>query len=40
MKFLPEKFDLFPTYALVYSMDEYYLQRLKFEYVNDGFRSI
>ena len=40
MKFLPDKFDLFPTYALVYSMDEYYLQRLKFEYVNDGFRSI
>lgn len=40
MKFLPNKFDLFPTYALVYSMDEYYLKRLKFEYVNDGFRSI
>jgi hypothetical protein len=40
MKFLPEKFTLFPTYALVYSMDEFYLKRLNFEYVNDGFRSI
>ncbi|MCZ7610828.1 MAG: hypothetical protein M5U17_11755 [Ignavibacterium sp.] len=28
MKFLPEKFSLFPTYALVYSMDEYYLKKI------------
>jgi len=40
MKFLPEKFSLFPTYALVYSMDEYYLKKNNFEYVNDGFRNI
>ncbi len=40
MKFLPEKFSLFPTYALVYTMDEYYLKKNNFEYVNDGFRNI
>jgi len=40
MKFLPEKFSLFPTYAIVYTMDEYYLKKNNFEYVNDGFRNI
>lgn len=40
IKLLPEKLDLLSSYALVYSMDEYYLKYHNFGYVNDGFRNI
>jgi len=40
MKFNPEHFNLYPSYALVYTMDKYYLDTCKYGYVNDGYRSI
>jgi hypothetical protein len=40
MKFSPEFFNLYPSYALIYTMDKYYLTDCRFGYVNDGFRSI
>lgn len=40
MKYHPDYLDIFPAYALIYRMNEYYLEQQGFEYVNDGFRSI
>jgi hypothetical protein len=40
IKFHPEYMKLYPSYALIYTMNKYYLQNQKFEYVNDGFRNI
>jgi hypothetical protein len=40
MKFHPDFMHLYPAYTLIHTMNEYYLQKQNFEYVNDGFRSI
>lgn len=40
IKIHPEHMRLCPGYALVHRMNEYYLAEQKFEYVNDGWRSI
>ena len=40
MKFYPKFLNLYPSYALIYTMDEYYLNQKKYLYVNDGARSI
>lgn len=39
-KLHPAYARLFPMYALIYRMNEYYLREERFEYVNDGWRSI
>ena len=39
-KFHPDFLKYYPSYALIYAMNEYYLANNKMEYVNDGFRSI
>jgi hypothetical protein len=36
----PEYFKYDPGYALIYRMNEHYLGRRGFQYVNDGFRSV
>ncbi|SFV55954.1 hypothetical protein MNB_SV-12-1792 [hydrothermal vent metagenome] len=40
MKFHPKFLNLYPSYALIYTMNEYYLNQKKYLYVNDGARSI
>ena len=40
VKFNPEFLRLYPSYALFYEMNKYYLKDNFFEYANDGFRSI
>lgn len=40
IKFIPEYLKLYPAYALVYTMNQYYLKEQSCLYVNDGFRSI
>ena len=40
MKFHPEFLNLYPSYALIYTMNEYYLNHKKYRYVSDGARSI
>lgn len=40
MKFHPKFLYLYPSYALIYTMNEYYLNQKKYLYVNDGARSI
>lgn len=40
IKFHPDHLKLYPSYALIYTMNKYYLKDNKFEYVNDGFRNI
>jgi len=40
MKFHPESLNLYPSYALIYTMNEYYLNHKKYRYVSDGARSI
>lgn len=40
MKFDPKYLSLYPSYALLYTMNHYYLNEQKFRYVNDGARSI
>ncbi len=40
MKFCPEYLKYYPSYALIYTMDNFYLNDNNIEYVNDGFRSI
>lgn len=40
IKFHPDYLKLYPSYALIYTMNQYYLKDNKFEYVNDGFRNI
>jgi hypothetical protein len=40
IKFDPNYLNLYPSYALFYTMNKYYLKESKFKYVNDGFRNI
>ncbi len=40
IKFHPDYLKLRPSEALIYTMNKYYLKDNKFEYVDDGFRSI
>ena len=40
IKFHPEYLKLYPSYALFYTMNQYYLNEKNFKYVNDGARSI
>jgi hypothetical protein len=40
IKYHPEYLKLYPSVALIYTMNEYYLNQQKFSYVSDGFRSI
>ena len=37
---LPNYLKLYPSYALFYTMNQYYLDEKRFDYVNDGARSI
>lgn len=38
--FHPSYLKLYPSYALFYTMNKYYLQEEDFKYVNDGYRSV
>lgn len=40
IKLNPYYLEYYPSYALIYQMNKYYLEQCEFEYVNDGFRSI
>jgi len=40
IKFHPDYLKLYPSYALFYTMNKYYLNEKNFKYVNDGARSI
>ena len=40
IKFHPEYLKLYPSYALFFEMNQYYLSEKNFLYVNDGARSI
>jgi len=40
MKFYPKYLNLYPSYALIYYMTEYYINQNNFSYVSDGARSI
>ena len=40
IKFHPKFLKFYPSYALFYTMDQYYLNEKEFKYVNDGARSI
>ena len=40
IKFHPEYLKLYPSFALFYTMNQYYLNENNFQYVNDGSRSI
>jgi hypothetical protein len=40
IKLNPNYLEYYPSYALIYQMNKYYLEECEFEYVNDGFRSI
>lgn len=40
IKFHPDYLKLYPSYALFFEMNQYYLNEKKFLYVNDGARSI
>ena len=40
IKFHPEYLKLYPSYALFFTMNQYYLNEKNFLYVNDGARSI
>jgi hypothetical protein len=40
IKFHPNYLKLYPSYALFYTMNKYYLDEKGFDYVNDGARSI
>jgi hypothetical protein len=40
IKFDPGFLSLYPAYALFYTMNDYYLNTLKLDYVHDGARSI
>jgi hypothetical protein len=40
IKIDPDYLKYYPFYALLYIMNEYYLNKLNFEYTNDGYRSI
>ena len=40
IRFHPDFLRLYPSYALFYEMNKYYLSEEKFVYVNGGFRSL
>ena len=40
IKLHPDYLKLYPSYALVYKMNEYYLGDMGYEYVNDGWKSV
>ncbi|MFH1799980.1 MAG: GNAT family N-acetyltransferase, partial [Candidatus Omnitrophota bacterium] len=40
IRFDPDFLGLYPSYALFYEMNRYYLNEEKFAYVNDGFRCL
>lgn len=40
IKIDPAYLNRYPSDALIYTMNEYYLKKKSFKYVNDGFRSI
>lgn len=40
IRFIPKYLKLYPSYALFYTMNQYYLNKRKFKYVNDGARSV
>ena len=40
IKFHPDYLKHYSSYALIFSMNRYYLNEQQFEYTNDGFRSI
>jgi len=40
IKFHPNYLKLYPSYALFYTMNKYYLDEKEFDYVNDGARNI
>lgn len=40
IKFHPKYLKYYPSYALFFSMNAYYLNEMKFKYINDGARSI
>lgn len=40
IKIDPQYLNIYPSYALIYRMNEYYLKEKKIKYVNDGFRSL
>ncbi|MFW6019855.1 MAG: hypothetical protein ACOCPM_04670 [Bacteroidales bacterium] len=40
IKLHPDYLKDYPSYALIYTMNEFYLQQRKLKYVNDGARSI
>jgi hypothetical protein len=40
IKFHPDYLRLYPSYALFFTMNQYYLNEKNFKYVNDGARSI
>jgi hypothetical protein len=40
IKFHPEYLKLYPSYALFFTMNQYYLEEKNFLYVNDGAKSI
>lgn len=40
IKFHPDFLRLYPSYALFYEMNRYYLEEQKFSYVNNGFRGL
>jgi hypothetical protein len=40
VKFHPDYLNKYSSYALFYKMNEFYLGKGKFEYVNDGYRSL
>jgi hypothetical protein len=40
IKFHPDYLKIYPSYALFFTMNQYYLNEKNFKYVNDGARSI
>ena len=40
IKLHPDYLKFYSSYALVYTMNKYYLKEQKFEYVNDGYKNI
>ena len=40
VKFHPDYLNLYPSYALFFTMNRYYLNEQKFKYVNDGAKSM
>jgi hypothetical protein len=40
LKFHPSYLNRYVSYALIFAMNQYYLEQERFEYVNDGWRSV